>query len=78
MSRIDETTHVVSGKRGKETDKAVLFSCVAIDGEEIEDGPKSTWFPFSMITQSFTDTKGTGQQDWVRVKRWILQQKEMI
>lgn len=75
MSRT--TTYVtLSGKLGRETDKAILMHVSSVAGTPLED-EKSVWIPLSQV-QKIIRKSVTGEDDELLVTEWIAKTKELL
>lgn len=77
--------HKLVGRIITETDKAILFHCNEIDGNEWDPAhPRRNWFPISQVGtisrgKRYIDEEDKADEaDTVTIKRWILQQKGIV
>lgn len=70
MSR-STTYHAVTGYIHRDTDKAIHFEVVEIDGMPVEE-VKKEWFPLSQVSKITRQAKGSQEMDKIEVSAWIL------
>lgn len=69
----------LTGVKGIETEKAVLFTVRKVRGEELEE-PQTSWFPFSQIEKMMysTNPEDLYNKDEIIVTEWIATKKGLI
>lgn len=63
--------HSLSGYIKRDTDKAIHFEVVEIDGVPVEESQKE-WFPLSQVDKIIRQAKGSHEMDKIEVSAWIL------
>jgi hypothetical protein len=71
------TYHALSGYIHRDTDKAIHFEVIEIDGVPVEESKKE-WFPLSQCSKITRQAKGSQEMDKIEVSAWILSTKGYI
>ncbi len=85
-TRPGDNIHTVHGYIQRQTDKAILIEVWQVNEREVpvpEGQPnRNTWFPLSQVTTIHTSPGGNAdsamEYDYIRVKEWILKQKDLL
>lgn len=75
----NKTFITLTGTKLGETEKAVKFSILQINGMPVDLAPKdkTQWFPFSQLKKMTSDPASAGQ-DVIVVSEWICEQKNLL